>query len=72
MTGNALKRARSFLGFTQDAMAHACGLSLATYQRREALAEEWIPKAEATHVRVLTEDHATYLLDAVEAAEETR
>ena len=47
VTGNALKRARSFLSFTQEEMATFLGVSIATYQRREALAEEHIPKAEA-------------------------
>lgn len=46
MTGNALRRAREFLGYTQPTMAELLGVSLATYQRREALAEEHIPKAE--------------------------
>lgn len=54
MTGNALRRARAFLGYTQVTMAEALGLSLATYQRREALAEEAIPRAEALAMEVLT------------------
>ena len=71
MTGNALKRARAFLGFTQPEMACAIGISLATYQRREALAEEYIPLAEGTHVRCLTKRRALDVLDAAEAAEAT-
>lgn len=69
MTGNALKRARAFLGYTQEQMATACGLSLATYQRREALAEEYVPIAEATHVRELTREAALRVLDMAEEAE---
>lgn len=61
MTGNALRRARAFLGYTQTQMAAAMGVSLATYQRREALAEE--------HVRVTEESHVLRLLDG---ANETR
>lgn len=45
-TQNALVRARTFLAWTQDEMAHALGLSTRTYQRREALADEAVPKAE--------------------------
>ena len=69
MTGNALKRARAFLGFTQTEMAAAMGLSLATLQRREALAEEYLPCAEGTHVRELTREHAMRILDQSEEAE---
>ena len=69
MTGNALKRARTFLGFTQPQMANAIGISLATYQRREALAEEYLPRAEGTHVRELTREHAMRILDQAEEAE---
>ena len=69
MTGNALKRARAFLGFTQPEMARAIGISLATYQRREALAEEYVPRAEGTHVRELTREHAMRILDQAEEAE---
>ena len=71
MTGNALRRAQAFLGFTQDEMAHAMGVSIATYQRRVALAEEYIPLAEGTHVRCLTKRRALDVLDAAEAAEAT-
>ena len=69
MTGNALKRARAFLGYTQTEMATACGMSLATFQRREALAEE--------HVKVVEESHVMRLLDGanemrqLEASKET-
>ena len=69
MTGNALRRARAFLGYNQAEMAYAIGVSLATYQRREALAEEYVPLAEGTHVRELTRRHALSVLDAAEAAE---
>ena len=56
MTGNALRRARAFLGYTQSQMAAACGMSLATLQRREALAEEHVRVTEESHVlRLLTE-----------------
>lgn len=58
MTGNALKRARRFLGYNQSKMAEAMGVSLATYQRRERLAEEYVPIAEATHARSLVKDAA--------------
>lgn len=51
ISGNALIRARRFLGFTQPEMAARLGFSLSTYRRREALAEEYIPEAEGTHVR---------------------
>ena len=71
MSGNALRRAQAFLGFTQDEMAAAMGISIATYQRRVALAEEYIPLAEGTHVRCLTKRHALDVLDAAEAAEAT-
>ena len=70
MTGNSLKRARAFLGYNQEQMAASMGLSLATYQRREALAEAYVPLAEGTHARELTRAHANAILDAAEAAEE--
>ena len=69
MTGNALKRARAFLGLTQTDMATAMGLSLATLQRREALAEEYVPLAEGTHARALTRAHALRVLDFADEAE---
>ena len=56
MTGNSLKRARAFLGYTQTQMAAAMGVSLATYQRREALAEEHVRVTEASHVMRLLDD----------------
>ena len=56
MTGNALKRARAFLGYTQTQMAAACGMSLATFQRREALAEEHCKVVETSHVMRLLDD----------------
>lgn len=40
---NPLKRARAFLGLTPLQMASDLGISLRTYQRREALAEEALP-----------------------------
>ena len=43
---NPLTRARAFLGFTQAQMADALGMSRATYQRRETLAEDAIPVGE--------------------------
>ena len=69
MTGNALRRARAFLGYTQTDMATAMGLSLATLQRREALAEEYVPLAEGTHARALTRAHALRVLDFADEAE---
>lgn len=60
MSGNALRRAQAFLGYTQEEMARAMGISIATYQRRVALAEEYIPLAEGTHVRELTKIHAPW------------
>ena len=69
MTGNALKRARAFLGFTQAQTAVALDMSLATYQRREALAEEYVPRGEAALMRELTKDHALKILDDAEEAE---
>ena len=71
MSGNALRRAQAFLGYTQDEMAAAMGISIATYQRRVALAEEYIPLAEGTHVRCLTKRRALDVFDAAEAAEAT-
>ena len=70
MTGNALRRARAFLGHTQTEMAAAMGLSLATLQRREALAEEYVPLAEGTHARELTRAHALRVLDFADEAEQ--
>ena len=65
MTGNALRRARAFLGYNQTRMAEACGMSLATYQRREALAEEYIKVAENSHVlRLLDEAERTRQIEA--------
>ena len=69
MTGNALKRARAFLRFTQPEMARAIGISLATYQRREALAEEYVKRGESALVRELTREHAMRILDQSEEAE---
>lgn len=53
MTGNALRRARAWLGYTQAQMASEMGVSLATYQRREALAQEHVRVVEASHVQVM-------------------
>jgi len=50
---NPLRRARAFLGLTQEDMAQAWGVSRSTYQRREALAEEYVKPADDTHARVL-------------------
>lgn len=71
MTGNALRRAQAFLGFTQDEMAAAMGVSIATYQRRVALAEEYIPLAEGTHVWCLTKWRTLETIDAVPTTEDT-
>ena len=60
MTGNALKRARAYLGYTQTQMAAAMGVSLATLQRRETLAEEYIPVAEDSHVLRLLEERGAH------------
>ena len=67
MPGNALRRARTYLGYTQTQMATAMDVSLATFQRREALAEEYIPMVEDSHVFRLLEEstrHARALDDA--------
>lgn len=62
MTGNALRRAQAFLGYTQAQMAARMGLSLATYQRRLRLADEAIPVAEESHVMRLVEDRSVEVL----------
>lgn len=66
MTGNALRRARAFLGYTQDEMAQALGLSLSTYQRRERLGDDYLPISEATHASVLVAYEAVGRLEEVE------
>ena len=50
---NALKRTRKFLGFTQGQMASALGVSRATYQRRERLAEDYVTTPERVYVEGL-------------------
>jgi hypothetical protein len=53
VTGNALREARRFLGYTQPQMAEFLDVSLATYQRREAMAEEHIPGPEGFQVEAM-------------------
>lgn len=50
---NPLRRARTRLGLTQEEMARALRLSRSTYQRREALGDEYIPFAEKAAARAL-------------------
>lgn len=62
---NALKRARTFLGYTQKEMADAIGVSARTYQRREALAEEYVPKLEALATRQVVEEKVAKVVEEV-------
>jgi DNA-binding XRE family transcriptional regulator len=59
---NPLTRARAFLGYTQEEMARALGISRATYQRREAMGEDYATEpsitTERTHVKVLVAQEA--------------
>ena len=68
---NALQRARAFLGFTQGEMAHALGVSLATYQRREALADDYVPRTERAYAEALVAGAAIeYVFGEEDAAHE--
>ena len=65
MTRNPLVRIRTLLGVTQEAMADAIGISLRTYQRREALGDMYddIPFREiaaASTIAHATLDEAIY------------
>ena len=50
---NSLQRARVYLGYTQPQMAEALGISRATYQRRERLADDYIKPPERLYVAAL-------------------
>jgi transcriptional regulator with XRE-family HTH domain len=49
--GNILARARTLLGLTQEEMADAIGVSRRTYQRREKLADAFVPVGDAAAAR---------------------
>lgn len=48
---NILARARRLLGLTQEEMADAIGVSRRTYQRRERLADAFVPVGDAAAAR---------------------
>jgi len=61
---NILAKARAILGVTQEEMADRLGISRRTYQRRERIADEFVPRGDVALAREAVFDAADAALRA--------